>query len=92
MQKLVRLFANGRSIAPWSSEHATGNRRPGDAADACIGAVRDHLSFFFAVDEVVVVLHGDELVPVVLVGDVLEGLEFPGCHLGLKGMREYIDN
>jgi len=38
-------------------------------------------STFFTVDEVVEVLRADEFVPVVLVGDVLEGLELPGCHL-----------
>jgi hypothetical protein len=36
---------------------------------------------FFAVYQVVVVLHAGEFVPAVLVGDVLEGLELPGCHL-----------
>ena len=40
-----------------------------------------HFALFFAVDEVVVVLHGDEFVPAVAVGDVLQGLEFPGGHL-----------
>ena len=40
-----------------------------------------HFALFFAVDEVVVVLHGDEFVPAIAVGDVLEGLEFPGGHL-----------
>ena len=42
---------------------------------------RYHFAFFFAVDKVVVVLHGDEFVPAVPVGDVLERLEFPGGHL-----------
>ena len=40
-----------------------------------------HFALFFAVDEVVVVLHGDEFVPSVAVGDVLQGLELPGGHL-----------
>lgn len=40
-----------------------------------------HFALFFAVDEVVVVLHGDEFVPAVAVGDVLQGLELPGGHL-----------
>ena len=52
-----------------------------DAADAGVAAVREHFALFFAVEEVVVVLHADELVPVVLGGDVLEGLEFPRGHL-----------
>ena len=42
--------------------------------------VWDHLSLFLAVDQVVVVLHGDELVPAVLLGNVLKCLEFPSGH------------
>ena len=37
-----------------------------------------------------VVLHGDEFVPVVSGGDVLQGLEFPGCHLRTgRGLLEW---
>lgn len=43
-------------------------------------AVGDHLVFLLAVDQVVVVLHADELVPAVAVGDVLQLLELPGGH------------
>jgi hypothetical protein len=39
------------------------------------------LHTFLAVDEIVVVLHADELVPTVLLGDVLESLELPCSHL-----------
>lgn len=46
---------------------------PRDAADAGVAAVGEHFALFSAVEQVVVVLHGDEFVPAVLIGDVLEG-------------------
>jgi hypothetical protein len=39
-----------------------------------------HFPLFLAVDEVVVVLHRDELVPAVLLGNILQRLELPGSH------------
>ena len=45
-------------------------------------AVGDHLVFFLAVEEVVIVLHRDELVEVVFGCKVLEFLEFPRGHGG----------
>lgn len=46
-------------------------------------AVRMHLALLFAVEEVVVVLHTDEGVPAVALGDVIEVLEFPCVHLDI---------
>ena len=43
----------------------------GDYAYAGVSAVWEHFSLFFAVDEIVVVLHADELMPSVFFGDVL---------------------
>lgn len=45
-------------------------------------AVRDHLVLFFPVDQVVVVLHRDELMPAVTIRDVLQLLELPRRHAG----------
>lgn len=39
-----------------------------------------HLPLFFTVDEVVVVLHADELVPPILLSNVLQRLKFPRRH------------
>jgi hypothetical protein len=38
-------------------------------------------STFFTVYQIIVILHAYELVPAVLFGNVLEGLELPGRHL-----------
>lgn len=63
LEEVVRLFAFGGSVAPRSGQDAAADGRPGDAAHAGSAAVGEHLALFFAVDEVVVVLHGDELMP-----------------------------
>lgn len=39
-----------------------------------------HLSLFFPIKQVKIVLHRDELVPAMLVGNVLEGLKLPCSH------------
>ncbi len=61
------MLARGGSFAPGSCQDAASDGRPGDASDAGGAAVGDHFPFFFSVEEVVVVLHGDELVPALLV-------------------------
>ena len=67
---------------PGAGEAAAGEGAPGDDADAFGFAEAHHLALFFAVEEVVVVLHGDEAGPAVEVGDV-EGLgKLPGVHGG----------
>ena len=43
-------------------------------------AVRDHLALFLAVQEIVKVLHRDELVPSVFLGHMLQLLELPCRH------------
>jgi hypothetical protein len=80
LERTVSCLTGGRARAPGTSEDTTGHRGPGDDADAGIDAVGDHFALLFTGDEVVVILHGDELVPAVALGDVLEGLEFPGGH------------
>lgn len=57
-------------------------RRPGDQTYACRVAEGVHLALFFAVEQVVVVLHADEFRPVVFLGCVLQERELPGPHAG----------
>jgi hypothetical protein len=61
----------------------TGFWAPGDAADALVGEEAEHLALFFAVDQVVLVLHGVELRPAVRLGHVL--------HLGVLRAAEAVD-
>lgn len=49
--------------------------------DSGIFAIWDHLSLFFSIEKVIVILHRNKLVPTVSFGDVLERLELPGGHL-----------
>jgi hypothetical protein len=53
-------------LACRTSELAAAERTPGDDTDAVELAVGVHLAFLFAVEEVVLVLHADELGPAVL--------------------------
>lgn len=76
LEGAVGRLAEGGARAPGAGEDASGHGGPGDEADAGVDAVRDHFAFFFAGDQVVVVLHADEAVPAVAFGDVLEGDEF----------------
>lgn len=95
-EEVVGLFTLGGSIAPRSGEDAAGDWRPWNAAYTRGAAVGDHLPLFFAVDEVVIVLHGDELVPGQMSGainpwvvgispsigfsNILQRLKFPRRH------------
>ncbi len=54
----------------------------GISANALVDAAGDHLAFFFAIDQVVVILHRDEARPAVQVGGVLGLGELPGEHGG----------
>jgi len=58
----------------------TTQRRPRDQPDARRVAEGVHLALLLAVQQVVVVLHADELGPVVLLRGVLEEGELPGPH------------
>jgi len=55
-------------------------RAVGDAAHPLVDAERDHLPLLLAVDQVVVVLHGDEPGPPGRLGSVLRLGELPGVH------------
>ena len=65
---------------PGAGQAAAGQRAPGDDADAFGQAEAHHLALFFAVEQVVVVLHGDEARPAVQVGEVERLGELPGVH------------
>ena len=69
--------AVARAVA---SQHSPRQGAPGNAAHALVQAERDHLALFLAVDEVVVVLHGDELRPAVQLCRVLRLGELPREH------------
>lgn len=60
---MVTSVILGGSIIPRSVEDAAGDERLGNATYSRDAAVREHLSLFFAVQEIVVLLHGDEFVP-----------------------------
>ena len=61
-------------------EDSASERRPRRQGDAGAGAVGVHLALFLAIDEVVVVLHGDEASPAVGGGEHLQLGELPGEH------------
>ena len=65
-----------------AGEHAAREWAPGNAADLLVEAERDHLAFFFTVDEIVVVLHGDKAREVVGLLKVEHLLELPRVHAG----------
>ena len=68
VRERVGLRAGGVLLAVTGAvpgEHAAGERAPRDHADPLVDALRDHLPLLLAVEEVVVVLHRDELAPAV---------------------------
>ncbi len=74
---------------PGAGESSAGQRAPGDDADAFGFAEAKHLPLFFAVEEVVVVLHGDEAGPAVEVGNVEGFGELPGVHGGGSDVADF---
>jgi hypothetical protein len=82
--EIVLLDALGprRGAAPRKRprERSLVQRRPGDQTDPGLGAVAVHLALFLAVEEAVVVLHRDELGPVVLFRAGLHHGELVGPH------------
>ncbi len=86
---LVGLGALGGFGVPRAGEAAAGEGAPGDDADAFGFAEAHHLALFFAVEEVVVVLHGDEAGPAVEVGDIECLGELPGVHGGGADVADF---
>ena len=66
--------------SPRVSASSSGKRTPRVHAYFAVKAERHHLVLFLPVNQVVLVLHGDELRPVIALGDVLETLELPRVH------------
>src|SRR5690606_36532674 len=79
LAELVGLGPGGR-LVPLAREAPASERTPRDHSDALVGAEWHHLALLLAVEEVVVVLHADELGPAVGLGDVLRLAELPGPH------------
>ncbi|MNH33908.1 hypothetical protein D3C79_944660 [compost metagenome] len=73
-----------------------GHRAPGHQADPLVQAQRDHFAFFFAVDQVEVVLHRHETAPTVTGRHLLCLGELPGVHrrctdvTGLAGLDHVV--
>ena len=80
LQERIRRLSESRAAIPRPGQRASGNGAPGDEPDARVLAVWDHLALLLAVEQVVVVLHGDKLGPAVALGDVLQRLELPRRH------------
>src|SRR5205814_424833 len=72
----------GGLLGAGTGQPAAGERAPRDDADADVPAQRDHLPLLFAVQQVVVVLHGHERGPLVQPRDVARLGELPGVHAG----------
>ena len=76
----VGFEAHRLLAVPGTGKTAAGQRAPGNDGDAFGLAEADHLALFFAIEKVVVVLHGDESGPAVEAGEI-EGLgELPCVH------------
>ena len=80
VQHLVRLLPQRAPAVERPRQRAPRDRTPWDQPDARVLAVRDHLSFLLAVDQIVEVLHADELVQTTRRRDVLQRLELPRGH------------
>ena len=91
----VVLGADG-GLVPVAGELAAGERTPGQHADALVDAERKHLALLLAVDEVVVVLHGHEAGPSVLIREEQCLGELPRVHrrradvAGLAGLHDVV--
>ena len=83
MQDLVALG----TLRWWSilqclstGEETTGQGRPRDDAEPFFLTQRNHFSFLFPVEEVVVILHGHEARPAVALTDAQHAHELPCIH------------
>ncbi|HVN93040.1 MAG TPA: hypothetical protein VMT38_05065 [Terracidiphilus sp.] len=78
--ELVGFKALRGFSSPGAGEPAARKWTPREHADALIDAEAGHLALFFAIEQVVVVLHGDEARPAVQVGHVERLRELPRKH------------
>lgn len=61
-ESVVATFTGSEAAAPGTREDSAGEGRPENAAYAGGAAVGEHFALFFAIEEVVIILHGDGLV------------------------------
>ena len=83
MCEVVRLRTLGRVLLPAfpiAGQKPSGQGTPRNDADAAVDAQRNHLALFLAIDEVVVILHGDELRPAAPLRRIEQAFELPGEH------------
>src|SRR5690242_16955011 len=81
---LIGLGTFGRTFSSLSFaitlEKTTCQRTPWYQSDTLIHAERNHLSFLFAIDQIVVILHRDEAMPAVLLCNIKGFGKLPGGH------------
>ena len=68
------------SALPGAGQAAAREGTPGNDADAFGLAKGNHLALLFAIEQVVVILHGNETGPAVQVGEIERLGELPGVH------------
>ena len=78
----TRRFGSFRGFIPGARQASASQRAPGHYADALIGAQRHHFALFFAIQKIVVVLHGDEGRPAAQPRGVQSFAELPCPHRG----------
>ena len=80
LPELVGFIAFGAFGLPGAGQAAARERAPGNDADAFGLAKRNHLALFFAIEQVVMILHGNKTRPAVQVGEIERLGELPGVH------------
>lgn len=80
--RVLLPFATARrsKVSRRAREVPAAQRRPWDKTDARVVAEAVHLALLLAVEQVVVILHADELCPAVALGDELHARELRGPH------------
>ena len=78
--ELVGFIALGAFGLPGAGQAAARQGTPGNDADAFGLAKRNHLALFFAIEQVVVILHGNKTGPAVQFGEIERLGELPGVH------------
>src|ERR1700674_3260813 len=73
-------LAQALAAAAIAGQEAAGEGTPWDDPESLLAAERQHLPLLLAIDQVVVVLHGDEAGPTMPVGEIERLGELPGVH------------
>src|SRR6185295_10143090 len=80
LAELIRLEAFCVLGLPWARQPSTCERTPWNYANALGLAEWHHLSFFFAIQQVVVILHGNESRPAMAIRKIQRLRELPRVH------------